>query len=286
MASRDATASMFVLLTGAGYTGRRILSMLPENAVAALGRSRADTDRQQYSFDLDSDRELPLELPPRLAVIYTVPPTGEPPDQRLQRFLGLVSPTRFVYISTTGVYGDHGGQTVTERSALNPSSQQAASRVAAEKLLTDWSREHDVALVILRAPGIYGPGRLGTERLRAGAPVIAAAEANPGNRIHVDDLARCCVAALDADVPAGVYNVGDGDHRSSTAFTNEVARQLDLPAPPQISRAEATQQFSPQRMAFLSDSRRVDTTKMREVLGVKPRYARPEDGIRASLSAS
>ena len=283
MAKHEAAESMFVLLTGAGYTGRRILSMLPADSVAALSRSRVDTDRQLFPFDLDSASELPLELPARYAVIYTVPPSGEPPDKRLQTFLSLVSPARFIYISTTGVYGDYGGQTVTEASALKPSNRQAASRVAAEKLLTTWSRQNDVALIVLRAPGIYGPGRLGTERIRSGTPAIAEVDANPGNRIHVDDLARCCVAALDENVPAGIYNVGDGDHRSPTAFTNEVARQLDLPAPPQISRAEAQQQFSRQRMAFLSDSRIVDTTKMREVLGVIPRYANPEDGIRASL---
>lgn len=283
MARREAAESMFVLLAGAGYTGRRVLTMLPSNAVAALSRSQVDTDRRLFSFDLDSASDLPLELPSRYGVIYTVPPAGEPPDARLRNFLALVSPARFVYISTTGVYGDHGGRSVTETSALNPSNPQAASRVAAEALLEDWSRQNDVELVILRVPGIYGPGRLGTERIRSGAPVIAEDDANPGNRIHVDDLARCCVAALDEDVPDGVYNVGDGDNRSSTEFTNEVARQLSLPAPPQISRAEAERQFSRQRMAFLSDSRVVDTTKMRDVLGVIPRYTNPEDGIRASL---
>ncbi len=283
MASRDATDSMFVLLAGAGYTGRRVLPMLPADGVAALSRSQVDTDQPLFLFDLDSATELPLDLPAHYAVIYTVPPAGEPPDARLETFLPLVSPARFVYISTTGVYGDHGGQTVTESSELRASNHLATSRVAAEELLTTWSRQNDVALVILRAPGIYGPGRLGIERIRSGVPVIAEDDSNPGNRIHVDDLASCCVAALDENVPAGVYNVGDGDHRSSTAFTNEVARQLDLPAPPQISRAEAERQFSKQRMAFLSDSRVVDTSKMRDLLGVVPRYANPEDGIRASL---
>jgi len=283
MARREAAGSMFVLLAGAGYTGRRVLTMLPSNAVAALSRSQVDTDRRLFSFDLDSASDLPLKLPSRYGVIYTVPPAGEPPDARLRNFLALVSPARFVYISTTGVYGDHGGRSVTETSALNSSNPQAASRVAAEALLEDWSRQNDVELVILRVPGIYGPGRLGTERIRSGAPVIAEDDANPGNRIHVDDLARCCVAALDEDVPDGVYNVGDGDNRSSTEFTNAVARQLSLPAPPQISRAEAERRFSRQRMAFLSDSRVVDTTKMRDVLGVIPRYTNPEDGIRASL---
>ena len=62
-----------------------------------------------------------------------------------------------------------------------------------------------------------------------------------------------------------------------------VARQLGLPAPPQITLKEAKAQFSKERMAFLSDSRVVDTRKMRDVLGVRPDYADPADGISASL---
>jgi len=88
---------------------------------------------------------------------------------------------------------------------------------------------------------------------------------------------------LSPDAPAGIYNVGDNDHRSSTWFTGEVARQSGLPAPPEISREQASKEFSPRRLSFMTESRRVDTTKMRKILGVAPRYANPEDGIRASL---
>jgi nucleoside-diphosphate-sugar epimerase len=276
---------MFTFVTGTGYTGRRILPLLPPGSIAGLSRSRIDTDRPLHTFDLDSASSLPVELPEEYAVVYTVPPKGDSPDARLLRFLPMLkpAPARFVYISTTGVYGDCRGRTVTEASELNPSNERSARRVAAEALLTDWAREQGCELVILRAPGIYGPGRLGIERIRSGMPVLDEESAHPGNRIHADDLARCCVAALSVDVPAGVYNVGDNDHRSSTWFTNEVARQLALPLPPQVSRDVARKQFSPQRMSFLADSRVVDTTKMREVLGVTPLYANPEDGIRASL---
>jgi len=283
MASIDSPEPLFTLVTGTGYTGRRILSMLPIDSVAGLSRSPIESDRHTWLFDVDSADNLPLELPARYAVIYMVPPAGDAPDKRLQRFLSLLSPERLIYISTTGVYGDYRGRTVTETSELRASNQRAARRVAAEELLSEWARRENFELVILRAPGIYGPGRLGIERIQAGVPVIAGDDANPGNRIHADDLARCCVAALSGDVPAGIYNVGDGDHRSSTAFTNEVARQLGLPAPPQISLAEAQAQFSRERMAFLSDARVVDTTKMREVLGVVPQYADAADGISASL---
>lgn len=276
---------MFTFVTGTGYTGRRILPLLPPDSAAGLSRSRVDTDRPVHTFDLDSAAALPVELPQDYAVIYTVPPKGDSPDARLLRFLRMLkpAPARFVYISTTGVYGDCRGRAVTESSKLNASNERSARRVDAEELLTDWAREHGSELVILRAPGIYGPGRLGIERIRSGVPVLDEDSAYPGNRIHADDLARCCVAALSFGVPAGVYNVGDNDHRSSTWFTNEVARQLELPPPRQISRNAAREQFSPQRMSFLAESRVVDTTKMREVLGVTPLYANPEDGIRASL---
>jgi nucleoside-diphosphate-sugar epimerase len=277
---------MFTIVTGTGYTGRRVLSMLPADAVAGLSRSAIDTDRVAHRFDLDAETPLPLELPREYAVIYTVPPVGDPPDRRLRHFLSMLvpAPDRFIYISTTGVYGDRGGSTVTEATPVHPESDRARSRVAAEELLRDWALDTPCKLIILRAPGIYGPGRLGIERIEAGMPILDEDSAHPGNRIHVDDLAACCVAALAPHVPAGLYNVGDNDHRSSTWFTNEVARQRGLPLPPQVSRNQAEKEFSTQRMSFLRESRIVDTAKMRDILGVLPRYANPEDGIRASLA--
>lgn len=276
---------MFTLVTGVGYTGRRLLDLLPADSVMGLSRSAVDTGQAVQLVDLDSATCLPVALPSPYAVIYTVPPTGDPPDRRLQNLLSILkpSPARFIYISTTGVYGDCGGATVSETSPVNPSSERALRRVAAEAQIAAWADGRNCDVVVLRVPGIYGPGRLGIERLQAMLPVLAEESCGPGNRIHVDDLASCCVAALSPDVPAGIYNVGDDDHRSSTWFSGEVARQCGLPAPPQISRAAANRQFSPQRMSFLSESRRVDTTKMRRVLGVTPRYANPEEGIRASL---
>jgi len=276
---------MLTLVAGTGYTGRRVLERLPVGSTIGLSRSSFDTDRPLKRFDLDTTSVLPIELPSRYCAVYTIPPRGVPPDERLQRFLPMLvpSPLRFVYISTTGVYGDCGGSTVTESTPVKPSNERAERRVAAEALLTAWADRNGCQLIVLRAPGIYGPGRLGIERIQARMPVLSEADANPGNRIHVDDLASCCLAALSSGVPAGIYNVGDDDHRSSTSFTGEVARQLGLPPPPQISRKAANETFSPQRLAFMTESRRVDTSKMREVLGVTPRYANPEDGIRASL---
>ncbi len=271
---------MFTVVTGVGYTGRRVMRLLPPDSVTGLSRSPQVSG--VLSFDLDTATQLPIEPPAPFSVVYTVPPAGDPPDTRLERFLSMAAPARLVYLSTTGVYGDCGGRTVTEDSALRPSSERAGRRVAAEQLLRQWADDGGCELVILRVPGIYGPGRLGVERIRAGVPVLDEDSANPGNRIHVDDLARCCIAGLSA--PPGVYNVGDGDHRSTTAFTGEVARQLGLAEPPQITLADARKLYSKERLSFLADSRVVDTRRMREILGVMPLYADPAAGIRASLA--
>jgi nucleoside-diphosphate-sugar epimerase len=267
--------SPVTLVIGVGYLGQRFLDLY-ENA---RGLTRKD-------FDLDHDAEFSVQLPSRYNVIYTVPPaTDSASDTRLERLLANLhsAPRRFVYITTTGVYGDHGGAAVNEDTPLDPGVGRSARRVAAERTLQAWAAESGCTAIILRAPGIYGPGRLGIERIREQVPIVREEDVGPGNRIHVDDLAACCAAALADNVPAGIYNVGDGDHRTSTWFTNEVARQCELPPPPAISMAEAEQAFSPMRLSFLRDKRRVDTAKMREVLGVELSFANPEDGIRASI---
>jgi len=284
--TRAAIADESVLIVGTGYVGQRVLNELPGDAAFGLNRSPLNADFPATTFDLDSDAVLPVTLPNRYAVLYTVAPSNKADnDSRLEKLLQFLQPApqRFVYISTTGVYGDHAGKLVTEDTPPQPRTNRANRRLAAEALLGAWGNEHGVDIVILRVPGIYGPGRVNVERIREGMVLIQESDANPGNRIHVDDLATCCIAALSHDAPAGIYNIGDGDFRSPTWFSTEVARQCQLATPPTISWADAQKEFSEMRLSFFKESRRIDTRKMREILGVIPHYVNPEDGIRASL---
>ncbi|NNF40732.1 MAG: NAD-dependent epimerase/dehydratase family protein [Woeseiaceae bacterium] len=270
---------MHTIVCGAGYTGSRVLGMLPADAATSIGRPAVDLD--------DPTCVLPA-LPPVFALLYTVPPASDSEnDRRLECLLSKVPipPARIVYLSTSGVYGDRRGNSVSEPDEPSPSTARAKRRLAAESYLADWCAGRNCELVILRVPGIYGPGRLGLERIAAGTPVIRESEAPPGNRIQVDDLAACCLRALDASSQAGIYNVGDGDHRSGSGFTKTVARLAELGAPPEVSMAEAEKTFGEARLSFLRESRILDTSKMRQVLGFTPQYADPEDGIRASLES-
>lgn len=275
------------LIAGNGYTGKRLLAALPAARAVAISRSAGSTvnGNPVRVVDLDEPSGRPLPVPAR-SVIYAVPPAhvaGR--DPRLGRFLDALPeiPARFVYFSTTGVYGDCNGQTVDETSRPNPSSDRARRRFDAEQRLTEWSTVSGTSLVILRVPGIYGPGRLGLERLQDGMPFLCEGDAGPGNRIHVDDLVRCAIAASES-VPGGIYNVGDGDHRSATWFARTVASLAGLPPPRQVSRQEAERDFSPRRLSFLKESRRVDTRRMRGTLNVTPIYGDAAAGISASLT--
>ena len=283
----------FVVI-GCGYVGARLARRLPSPVVAVTGSATSaqrlgESGIDAVACDLDelpAGAQLPIETRGRVLVYLAPPPGDGPADTRLRRCLAALpaAPSRIVYMSTTGVYGDAGGATVDEEQPPKAGTDRARARLDAETAVREWCGARGVEWVVLRVPGIYGPGRLPLERIRRGDPVIDESQAGPGNRIHVDDLVGVCIAA--ATLPAAgnrVYNVGDGNHASSTAYFTAVARLAGLPAPPSVSRDEARSRLPPATWSFLADSRRVDTTRMRRELGVKIRYADLEDGIRARL---
>ncbi|WP_129776128.1 SDR family oxidoreductase [Peristeroidobacter soli] len=285
-----------ILIAGCGYVGQRLAARLRDRyEITALVRSNdkaAALERQGLKtvvIDLDRPR-LGSSIPERLdqeAIVYLAPPPGSgESDLRLDRFLHLafVPPKSFVYMSTTGVYGDSQGALVDESTPVMPLTERARRRVSAEEMTRVWCHERRVRRVVLRVPGIYGPERLPLERLRKSEPVVRAEDAGITNRIHVDDLVSACEAAIENKEARGVYNVTDGNSVSSTSFIDLVADLSGLPHPPRVSMEEAQLTFSPERLSFLNESRRVSNDRMLKHLGVKLRYTDLETGIRASLS--
>ena len=284
---------MKYVVVGVGYAGQRVLSLLPAAHASGMSRSAPpNCDRTVATLDLDLDLSLNrcsderVSCPDDYALLYTVAPDDDAKeDRRLSRLLDLLAPapTRIVYMSSSGVYGDCGGRLIDENQPTNPGSERAQRRLHAEKKLQRWCSAENVGLITLRVAGIYGPGRLGRKRILAGEPVIAESEANPGNRIHVDDLAHCCVAAMTIDTAKGIYNISDGDHRSSSWFSRTVAEFAEIAPAPQVSLNDALATFSNTRLSFLRESRRLDNSKMLAELNPALRYANAEAGIRASL---
>ncbi len=285
-----------VLIVGCGYVGTRLARRLLERFdVSAIVRSQenarllAQHGIQAVTLDLDRVR-LGAHIPERLeqaATFYLAPPSqqGES-DLRLDRLfqLATVPPAAFIYMSTTGVYGDAKGETVDESSAIAPLTERARRRVSAEEMTRVWCTERRVRRVVLRVPGIYGPGRLPLARLRAHEPAIHPDEAGISNRIHVDDLVTACIAAVTHAEARGTYNVTDGTALSATDFLDRVARLAGLPPPPRVSMDEAQLTFGAERLSFLNESRRVSNERMLKHLGVELRYANVDEGIAHSLA--
>ncbi len=222
------------------------------------------------------------------AVVYLAPPPDSgTTDPRLETLLAQISgvtPAVFVYISTTGVYGDSRGGLVDESTPVAPANDRSRRRVAAECMAQAWCAARGVRSVILRVPGIYGPDRLPLERLRRHEPALREDEAGPGNRIHVDDLVAAIVAAADHPSAQGVFNVTDGDYASTTAFLQLTAAAAGIEPPVLISKAAAREQIPAGMLSFLLESRRVDNRRLLRELGVRLQYPTPASGVLASLA--
>ncbi len=212
------------------------------------------------------------------------PPIEGDTDPRTANLLavleaGGILPSRLVYISTSGVYGDCGGAWVDESRPVNPQTARAARRVDAERRLSAWGDLHDIAVVVLRAPGIYAAERLPVARLMQGTPVLADQDDVYTNHIHADDLAAIALRALAPGAPAGVYNASDDTQMKMGEYFDLVAERLGLPGPPRISRRGAAQAISPAMLSFMGESRRLVNRKMKEHLGVRLRYPTVREGV-------
>ena len=267
---------MRLFVFGLGYTGKAITAAFGEDGWTSVGSTGSEG-----TVTFDDDDGVATALAQATHVISTVAPwEGDPV---LTRYGSLLEDHWLGYISSTGVYGDTAGAVVDESSPVQPRTDRARRRISAEEMTRVWCNERHVRRVVLRVPGIYGPERLPLERLRHCEPVVREREAGINNRIHVDDLVEACACAITNSEARGVYNVTDGRPLSSTTFINMVAKVAGLPAPPQVSMEEAQLTFSPERLSFLNESRRVSNERMLKHLGVVLKYADVEAGIRASL---
>jgi len=283
------------LIVGCGYVGQRLArSLKHDHVLYGIVRSTANVRAlraqrvEPVVLDLDAitHRDLSPTWYRNSAIFYFAPPppSGES-DSRVHRFLNALTeqPSVLIYISTTGVYGDLRGAVADESTPLNPSTPRARRRASAEEITRVWCHEHSVRRVVLRVPAIYGPGRLPLDRLRSGEPMVIESEAPIINRIHVDDLVSACVASARNENARGIYNVTDGNDLTMTAYLKRVAAHAHLPEPPQITLEHAHITLKPEMLSYLCESRRVNSDRMRDELGVQLRYADVDEGILASL---
>jgi len=287
-----------LLIVGCGDVGSRLLPRLRERyRLYVLTRSgeRLAMLREHGATPIlgDLDRARSLERLAGLAqdVLHLAPPPGHgDADARtanLIRTLGKGGslPQRFVYLSTSGVYGDCGGAVVREHAALRPQSERALRRVDAERRLRAWGRRTGVRVSILRVPGIYAADRLPLARLRAGTAALRSEEDVYTNHIHAEDLAGIVLQALARGRGLRAYNASDASGMKMGQYFDLVADAFELPRPPRVSLEEAGRTLSPALLSFMRESRRLDNRRMLRELRVRLRYPSVQEGVAAARRA-
>jgi nucleoside-diphosphate-sugar epimerase len=221
-------------------------------------------------------------------VVHLAPPQGEGwTDLRTRALLLALRrrrlPTVLVYGSTSGVYGDCGGARVDEVRAPRADTPRALRRLDAEHTVRFVGRSGGLRSCILRIPGIYGVDREGgtpRARLLRRTPVLRSEDDVFTNHIQADDLARACVAALWRGRPQRIYNVNDDSQLRMGDYFDLAADLYGLPRPPRVARSTAQNALPLMLLSFMSESRRMDNSRMRRELRLRLLYPHVAIGLR------
>ncbi|PIE07902.1 MAG: NAD(P)-dependent oxidoreductase [Rhodobacterales bacterium] len=187
------------------------------------------------------------------------------------------------YLSTTGVYGDHGGGWVDETTPPTPATKRGHLRVKAETQWLSLARHAALPLHIFRLAGIYGPGRGPFAKIRNGTARRIIKPGQVFSRIHVDDIAQTLAASIDRPNPGAIYNVCDDEPAPPQDVLAHAAELLGLPLPPEED--FATAEMHPMARSFYAESKRVRNDRIRQELGVKLLYPSYREGLAAVLEA-
>ena len=298
---------MAKLIVGCGYLGLRVARLWKESGeqVCVLTRS-ADKARKLGGegisaavADIGDIRELDMQLFPNLALLQAIDtvlfavgydrqsarPIEEVYAGTLANVLSsnllnsLAGQTcRWIYISSTGVYGSAEGELVDEETPPQPAREGGKASLAAEQVLRN--HPHGSRGIVLRLAGIYGPGRIPRrDDLLAGRPIDAPAEGWL-NLIHVDDAAHIVLLAdQQASVP-NLYCVSDGSPARRGDYYRELARLLRAPEPQFV----AADPNSPAALRAGSD-KRIRPEKLFRELGPELLYPSYREGLAAILAA-
>ena len=220
-------------------------------------------------------------------IVHLAPPSpdnsGDPRTKNLLRALRLRSqPRSSVYGSTSGVYGDCGGDWVAETRPTHADSPRAQRRTHAEAHMRFWGLSSGVRTSILRIPGIYAQDREGgtpRARLLKGTPVLQEQDDVYTNHIHADDLARACCLALWRGAPQRVYNVNDDSDMLMGDYFDLAADLYRLPRPPRIAREGAAEQLPLMLLSFMNESRRMVNTRMKQELRLQLQHPTVLSGL-------
>ncbi|OPZ00094.1 NAD(P)-dependent oxidoreductase [Bradyrhizobium sacchari] len=200
-------------------------------------------------------------------LLVSIPP-GNGGDPAIAAFADVLAERRrkIIYLSTIGVYGDHGGAWVDESTPPQAAFERTRLRLAAEQAWTNNGSGH---VAILRLAGIYGPGRNALVTLRAGTARRIVKPGQVFNRIHADDIASAIMAAI-LHGRGGTWNVCDDEPAPPQDVIAYAAQLMGVAPPPE--EAFETAEMSAMARSFYASSARVSNAKLKCEFGVTLAY--------------
>ena len=277
-----------ILFFGFGFSAEALTRRLDPAQWRITGTSRSEEGaarlraRGVNGVRFDALNDIPDDV---THIVSSVPP-GDSGDPVLLRFGAALQRqvhrlTWAAYLSTTGVYGDHGGAWIDEATTLTPNTERGRRRLAAEEAWLRLHRLNGLPLHIFRLAGIYGPGRNQLETVLDGTAKRIIKEGQVFSRIHVDDIAGILLASMVRPHPGTAYNVADDDPCPPQDVVEHAAELLGKPVPPAIAFADA--ELSPMARSFYADSKRVANRRVKEELGYRFLYPSFHEGLAALL---
>ena len=260
----------FVRLYGAQYAP--VLATVRDPA-RAVGLTSNNCKVVAFGETID-DRIAPA-LENARYLLVSAPPTesGDPVLIKFKEAIAQSSIKRIVYLSTIGVYGDHGGAWIDETAPCKPTNERSRWRLKAE---ADWL---DLGAHVLRLSGIYGPGRNVFVNLRAGTAKRIVKPGQVFNRIHVEDIARAIAACFESDLQGRTWNITDDEPAAPQDVVAHAAQLMGIEPPPE--QPFETAALSPMARSFYGECKRVSNRAMKEELGVTLAFPTWRDALRA-----
>ncbi len=198
--------------------------------------------------------------------------------RHLLDWLAATPPKKFIYTSSTGVYGQDNGAVVKEEHTTEPASETGKVLVATEQLLLTAARERKFPAAILRIAGIYGPGRIHLLRqFLANESRIEGRGERHLNMIHRDDVVGALIAALQSARPGEVYNVVDDEPIAQVHFLRWLSETLGKWMPPAASPEEVAKKKRG------VTNKKVSNRRMKMELGYLPKYPTFRQGYTAEI---
>ena len=220
------------------------------------------------------------------AVLVSAQPdeSGDPVLGALAEKLAAAENLRWIgYLSTIGVYGDHGGAWIDEAAECRPTSRRSRQRLEIERDWLAFGERSGKPVQIFRLSGIYGPGRNPITKLRAGSATRLVKPGQVFNRIHVDDIAGVLMASLEKPRAGAVYNVTDDEPAAPQDVVSFAAEVAGLTPPPESPFDPA--KLSPMAASFYGENKRVSNALVKRELGYAFRYPEYRQALRDLAAA-